>query len=1103
MFIHRSNRLDILFNRLGDIVSQPLSNAYVTETIVVPSLGMERWLVSELSRKFGVWTNALHPLPRAFIDQLFRALLGSSSSFDPWEKQRLGFSVARCISEAVDIGKWSQIRGYLEGDSKSERSLELGFRIADAFDQYLVYRPDWIEDWLQGKKVDDRIDSWQPELFRELASRLGQEHFANRYRRTLELLNDCQTSLELLPERLCCFQVGLLPPAYLQLLQALGRRIPTHLFVLSPSREYVRRCRCGRESEEPVAPKQQSNDELIVQHPLFTSLCRQARHFDRILAGLPDSRPGTEEFVESEPRHLLELLQADICALRHRNGLDETPKYDLSEKDRSIEIHACHSYRREIEVLREVLLDIFDSDESLVPEDVLVMLTDIETYAPLVDAVFGAYDNRTSRIPYTIADRSLRSFNNLADILLQTLEILSQRITVDRLLDLLSFEFIQRKFELGPSSLNQIEKWLSLLRFHWGSDGAERRDSGLPPVEEHTLRFGLSRLLLGVALDSKLAPVYAGRAPFDVEGEDAELAGRVAEACETLLEFRHLLNQSQSLDSYNLLLTRMLDDVFHVERETDWQKKEIVASLGELSSTALDAGFASDISFYSLRQLLKGRFEATPSARSFLSGGVTFCRMLPLRSIPFRVIAMVGLEDEQFPRHAAASSFNALTQNVRTGDRNMSDEDRLLFAETLLACRDRLIITYVGRSSRDDSARPASVVVEELMHTIDESCQTPANCSLSPRELVHRDEALQPFSPRYFDGSRPRLVNRSEEYYRSAVALAAPAIEPSAPNYSVALHSEPSTLNHRDLVTLLRNPTRLYLEKALRVTTDPSLQDQVSLEPIALDALSEWRVTNELINARLQGREAACTFERLRAAGELPLLGLGEVAFESLRRRADGLIQAAAPYCQGEPVEDRWLSLWVDGVRIEGWLKSTWPTAHVQLRASRLTIARIVEAWVEHLCLNASGDTRATVLIARGVQRESVAIQKFEPVNPDTAKAQLATLVRDYRLACTTPIPFWLNPAQAYINAKMKDLGHDTALFRAKSELDQLRAEGGVDSHFDILYGVDPCADDWPTRVRAPQICPFSQWAESWLGPIYEIITNSAGDFVGQIEVSA
>jgi exodeoxyribonuclease V gamma subunit len=162
VFIHRSNRLDILFNKLSDIVSVPLSDPYRRETIVVPSLGMERWLVSELSRRFGVWTNAEHPLPRAFIEQIFRGLLGSTSSVDPWEKQRLGFSIARCISEDAENGKWPKIRGYLEGDSKSERCLELGFRIADTFNQYLVYRPDWIEDWQQKQQLDDRIDPWQP-----------------------------------------------------------------------------------------------------------------------------------------------------------------------------------------------------------------------------------------------------------------------------------------------------------------------------------------------------------------------------------------------------------------------------------------------------------------------------------------------------------------------------------------------------------------------------------------------------------------------------------------------------------------------------------------------------------------------------------------------------------------------------------------------------------------------------------------------------------------------------------------------------------------------------------------------------------------------------
>ncbi len=1089
LFIHRSNRLDTLLTILSDIVVVPLSDPYVKETIVVSSLGLERWLVSELSRRFGVWTNAEHPLPRAFVERVLEALVPLPASFDAWERGHLALSVARILSDAPCVRQWPTLDGYLEGESRRERTHELSYRIADMFDQYLVYRPDWVDAWQRGNPVDARVEPWQPSLFVELVARLGPHHFANRLQQALDRLEADEGSLAGLPERVCCFQGGLMPPSYLRLLHALGRRIDTHLFVLSPSRAYVEFARDNRSQTGPSESSERVARERWQGQPLFASLCRQSRQLDAVLALLPDSRPGRERYFESEPRNLLELLQTDICALRERRVGGMLAPFKLTADDRSIEVHACHSRRREIECLRESLLDQFEDDPSLAPEDVLVMLADIQDYAPLVDAVFGSRKAGAGQIPYTIADRSPLSFNALADSLLHILELFSQRLTPNRLLELLTLGPIQQKFQIAAPG--RIERWLRRLQFTWGIDTADRQAAGAPPAEEHTLRFCLSRLLLGVALDSKTAPVFAGRAPFDLEGDDADLAGRLAEACESVFEFKTRLLQDQSIDSYAALVRRLIDELCFDDRETLWQRTEICDRLNEFSRVARESGFDEKITFHTLRHELEARLGATNSARAFLGGGVTFCKMLPLRSIPFRVIAMVGLQDGQFPRRDRRSHFDALSQNLRTGDRRTSDEDRFLFAETLLACRERLIITYVGRSARDDSALPPSVVVEELLGAIDESCEVQGHRGLCPRDLICRIEALQPFSPRYFDGSQPRLVNRSTAHFRAAQVLRSARLSPIVPNYSCLELPQPSSLELRDLVSLLRHPGRLYLEKALLVADDPRWELNDGLEPVALDALCEWRLTREWIAAHRRNESEPVFVDRLRARGELPILALGELAFDTLRDRTKALLNVAELYGQGEPLEEKWVSITIDGIRVEGWIDSLWPGAHVHMRRSRMAVAGLVEAWVEHLCASAAGLGIMTVMIARSNDRRSVVSHGFEPLEPDHAKQLLGQLLQDYRLALAVPLPFWLEPGDGYFRAKEKVIDHSIALLRASESLEQLRADGRLDSHFEALYGDNPCADEWPAHVGVPQVLPFARWAERWLGPLYRVLKSA------------
>ncbi len=1090
LFIHRSNRLDTHLAILGDIVSTTLSSPFVSETIVVSSLGLERWLSAKLSWRFGVWTNAEHPLPRTFVERVLRTLAPLNGPVDAWDNQHLPLSIAQILSEQACVKQWPSLDGYLEGSNRRERCFELGQRIADVFDQYLVYRPDWIHAWQQGKPCEARVESWQPGLFVELLARLGPNHFARRIQQALERLSENALSLDDLPERISCFQVGLMPPSYLRLLQALSRRIETHLFVLSPSRAYVDLTRGHRSQGRAGGDAAAATRERWEQQPLFASLCRQSRQLDEVLASLGQTAPGREQYFEAEPQNLLELLQSDLCALRCRRLGAESRPYIVAADDRSIQVHACHSRRREIECLREILLDQFEADPSLTPEDVLVMLADIRAYAPLVDAVFGS--RQVGQIPYTIADRSPLSYNDLADALLRVLDLLSQRLTIERLLELLSLERIQLKFKIAADKLSTIEQWLQRLRFAWGFDAGERQSFGAPSADEHTLSFALSRLLLGAALDSRTAPVCAGRAPFDVEGDDAELAGLLAEACESMIKARTQLLQDQEIGSYATLVARLVDELLYVEQDRLWQRTEIRDRLGDWSGAAREAGFSGKVTFHTLRYELTARLEATTSARSFLGGGVTFCKMLPLRSIPFRVVAMVGLHDGQFPRRDPRSSFDALSQHVRCGDRNVADEDRFLFAETLLACKERLIITYVGRSARDDSLLPPSVVVEELLDAIDQSCALEAVGSLRPRDRVHITEALQPYSPRYFDGSQPLLVNRSHAHFRAALALRSTRSKPGNPCYGTLELPEFEALGLRDLVGLLRDPGRLYLQRTLHVASDPQKDALDGNEPIVLDAFSEWRLTRELLEAQRRGEPEHVAVERLRAAGGLPILAMGDWAVASIRRRVASLLGAAEPYCRGEQLEPQWVSLAVDGIRIEGWIDSVWSGAHIHMRRSRAAAAGLVEAWLEHLCLCAAGYGFATVMIARSKDGRSLTSHEFTPLGSDAAKVHLGQLLQDYRLALTVPLPFFLDPADAYIRALTNSTDQRSALERAANMLAQRLADGELASQFGTLYGDNPCADDWPIRCGVQHVLNFSEWSKRWLGPLYRALAARA-----------
>ena len=243
--------------------------------------------------------------------------------------------------------------------------------------------------------------------------------------------------------------------------------------------------------------------------------------------------------------------------------------------------------------------------------------------------------------------------------------------------------------------------------------------------------------------------------------------------------------------------------------------------------------------------------------------------------------------------------------------------------------------------------------------------------------------------------------------------------------------------------------------------------------------------------------------DRLRAAGELPTLALGDVAIDSLRRRARTLFEAAFPWVRDKQQEDKWVSLTIGGVKLEGWIDSIWPAAHVHLRPSRLTPGAIVEAWVEHLCVNAAGSPSVTIMIARGDDDQFTVSREFAPLDSDVANARLAALIQDYQLGLAVPLPFWLDPAHAYYDARTRQHSHNKALARANLKLSQLLSEGKLGSHFEILFGNDPCADEWPARAGVPDVPCFSQLTERWLGTLYGASRATSADDLNEREVSS
>lgn len=1027
---------NVLLQRMdADLAAAPLP-PFEDERIVVQSLGMERWVRQQLALRQGCAASLRMPFPAAFCRELSEGLWRDPSSraagIDArFEEQGLVWRVFALLQNADLLARpvFDPLRTFLD-DADEAKRYGLAQRIAARLDEYRLYRPDLLLGWEAGAdgSTGSPHEAWQAALWLAVLDGERPQHFARWFTRTIAQLEAAQSAPSGLPARVSVFGVSTLPPLFVRLLRAVARFVPVRVYVLLPDPQ-------SWQAETP-------------RHPLFESFGQASR--DLLATLTAADATGTSPLVEHvattrdrAPATVLERLQHDLRAAR------ASAPFALTPHDRSVSVHACYSPMREMEMLRDQLLDAFAHDSSLRPHDVLVMVPDVELYAPLAEAIFG--DVRATRareraaghelperpvIPYRVADRTLVREAAPARALLQFLSLVTARCTASEVLGLLAAPVVRRAAGIAPSQLDQITGWVEAAAIRWGYDGATRRSAfDLPAVDDNSWRLGLDRLLTGYAT-GRLDDRVQGLLPVagDLVG-DTELLGQFADWVDQLFARLAALRSERPLTAWSRTLQEAVRWLVQADGADELAAFDRLlrhlSRLGELADTRGDGrthapALAPDapVAFEVVRNWLDTVIGGDEHANNFLAGGVTICAMKPMRAIPHRVIAMLGLDDKAYPRRQRRAAFDLIGCTPTLGDRDPRSDDRQLVLDTLMSAGDRLLLSYVGRSQQNNAEVAPSIVIAELLDFLDTQCTTSTGRA---RDTVCVHHRLQPFSPAYFSreaGRDERLFSFDTALARS-VATAAASDRPDAPPFLTTVPAVPSLVRdlahvpapaERAIVTVADlydawvNPSRLYCRRVLQLVVrgdDPVLED---VEPMAVDALLSTRVQQDMVEQVLNGRPITTRDRELAATtGTLPAGALGPRWFEALQREVAPLLHRL-----GTPDFDEPLSVDVTGAdwQLVGQLEHQRGQEQWRVRAATLKTRDRVRAWIAHVIRNAAGAPATTRVFAKDT----------ELVLPPLADALalLDLLVQGYRAAVTTPLPYFPEAAAAYREA-MRD----------------------------------------------------------------------------------
>jgi len=997
--IYTGNKLENLLEKMNTNIRSESRSPLEKTPVCIQTPGMQRWTGLESARLSGISANLDFVFPGALMKRLAGVKAGAKS---PWpEKQELVWMVFEQLCSLPEDPVFQTLRSYMSNDDSLIKTYRLANRIADVFDQYQIYRKNMVLGWLKPKpeNLPDQKDLWQVELFRRL--------FTDRTKcKTFifdRFIKDClrgrAETLKNMPA-IHIFGISVIPFFFIEMLKAVSAYTDVNFYLLSPTSQYWGDSKTVKEIRRKEKYHQKTAKELYLQqnHELLDNLGVIGRDFFDYIYGSDDSFEPYEEYYDIDKKTVLSTVQSEILTFDIGNN--------ERDADGSITVNSCHNPLREVEVLYDQLLDVFGKIPDLKPSDILVMTPDIEKYAPYIRAVFDNPYSGKETIPYSVADISERQSNRPAGIFMEVLDTVRGDFSVSEVFKILSYDIVADKFGISRADINTLGSVFSGAGACWAHSRNHLEKEELPITDIFTWKRALQRIALGLAEGSTRA-VYADASAENVPFSMAEEIGGVMDFADKSAYYADLFNGRETVSVWCSVLQQMSEDFLSPSPEFADDLIYLESCLKTMNEESAyidnDIKIPPEPVILRLRELL----SESRGAKGFMSGRVTFCAMLPMRSIPFRVIAVIGLNENTFPRQKSVLEFDLIANKPEPGDRDNRDSDRYLFLETLISAREKLILSYVGQSEKNNSELPPSTLVTEL------SAHLKNRFGIDRLERKHK---LHSFSRDYFRGEK--LFTYSKARFEASKAFG----EKKKERIFAADPLDTEEIKEISLAAFeafFIDPSEFYLKNILGIDLRLYTESLPETEILTMDSLQNYSMVNSAISENLKKGNSEELLEYCYQAALLPPENLGRYCIGNIAAKASGISSKAKEILGGEP-ESRNISAEIDGLSISGSIEGVRGGRHIYIKPGQAKPKDVIRCLLRHLLLNTQSPTTSYILSGR-------TLIKMEPAGNENIKE----LVSLFRKGCRFPLRFHISDTEGV--KSLKGITEDTFSNKSKS----------------------------------------------------------------------
>lgn len=1016
LYLSVSNSLENLSLGMAQTLKASQSQVFEQHLIVTQTEGMNNWLKLQLASYLGIAANCRFLKPNDLIHQIYFLMDGRYSEM--LSGRNLTWLLYKLLGDDVFRETYPAVATYYhttEPDSDLKR-MGLAEKTADLFDQYQIYRPEMINEWNTPPEDPFAKVEWQQYLWGE-AKKVSGNALPDKTivgRHILDMLKnpDQQAMLSERMNTVHLFGLSIITAYHVQILHELSAFIDIHFHIINPSPELFW---FDDKSEKQQARWRQKGRPIhesdVAGNPLLMGWGRVVQDTFGLFFKYDAFINAYESIglVEPVPDTLLNKVQHDI--FYNANKDVRNPIFPEDVEDGSITINNCYTVAREVEVLYNYLVHLVDKKrETLSPRDIVVMVRDIDVYAPYIKAIFN---NAPYKFRYTIADESYADSDNLFNALHAILRLNEDNFKAEEVLQLLDSSYIRKRFNINNVPL--IRHVVDQANIRFGIHGAKEDETFLV-----SWKYGIRRIMYGICMsgDQEYGKGEDSFFPLDVlEGSESLEIVRFCHFTEVLISAIEERRKDRSISGWVEYIEGLLHNmVYEPEEEVDEDYNTLMQQLSDynLLNEYMSDMVAFDVFSHSFLQTLTG----TTRTGLFVNGGITFCSLIPMRSIPFRVVAMLGLDYDKFPRREQPVGFNLMEKNKQRGDRNVKDNDKHLFLETVLSARQYLYISYVGQSAKDNSRMPPSALVDELLDYIESGCEEP---KMVREQLVTR-QPLQGFSRKYGQGNERLYSYLNTTVTERAITRADKAME------QVAMEE----IDLDELVRFFKNPFKAYYNKVLGIYYN---DEQVLLnetEIFHLNHLQRWNLKNELL--QMDATAIANMKIRLVKTGRLPLKNMAYVALQQIEAEVQPVREKFRACVNGAEEQSVQVDLDIEGTLLKGTISNVFDEKMVQVSWSRNETKYLVEAYIRYLAGRAAGVLRGMYFIS-GVNKQEV--YEALPIGQEEAFKRLSALVQIFREGFEKITPFY--PDFDIKPAKVSEL--DFASFSKKVSLTLKKTE--------------------------------------------------------------